>query len=86
MKVENENDMMLGILQEEERSFEDSENFSVKLICIYYISLYFNLSYTKRNQKFLLYIGKFVLKISNSQPLLKSVLNFHNNMNELMIK
>ncbi|RXG72130.1 hypothetical protein Avbf_02712 [Armadillidium vulgare] len=41
MKVENENDMMLGILQEEERSFEDSENFSVKLICIYYISLYF---------------------------------------------
>ncbi|RXG51068.1 hypothetical protein Avbf_15900 [Armadillidium vulgare] len=32
--------MMLGILQEEERSFEDSENFSVKLICIY-ISLYF---------------------------------------------
>ncbi|RXG53017.1 hypothetical protein Avbf_13827 [Armadillidium vulgare] len=41
MKVENENDMMLGILQEEERSFEDSEKFSVKLICIYYISLYF---------------------------------------------
>ncbi|RXG52941.1 hypothetical protein Avbf_19112 [Armadillidium vulgare] len=27
MKVENENDMMLGILQEEERSFEDSEKF-----------------------------------------------------------
>ncbi|RXG72231.1 hypothetical protein Avbf_04363 [Armadillidium vulgare] len=37
MKVENENDMILGILQEEERSFEDSENFSVKLICIYFI-------------------------------------------------
>ncbi|RXG52599.1 hypothetical protein Avbf_17961 [Armadillidium vulgare] len=26
---------MIGILQEEERSFEDSENFSVKLICIF---------------------------------------------------
>lgn len=92
--------MMLGILQEEERSFADGEKFSVKLeethisctsfskaLFVYIISHYiFNLSYTKRNQKFLLYIEKFVLKISNSQPLLKSVLNFHNNLNELMIK
>ncbi|RXG56029.1 hypothetical protein Avbf_17802 [Armadillidium vulgare] len=72
MKVENENDMMLGILQEEERSLKILKIFLSNLF-VYIISHYiFNLSYTKRNQKFLLYIGKFVLKISNSQTLLKS--------------
>ncbi|RXG51086.1 hypothetical protein Avbf_18356 [Armadillidium vulgare] len=47
------NDMMLGILQEEERSFEDSEKFSVKLICIYVlINIFLTLSYTKEQKLF----------------------------------
>ncbi|RXG67571.1 hypothetical protein Avbf_15799 [Armadillidium vulgare] len=37
---DSQNDMMLGILQEEERSFEDSENFSVKLHFIQFCKFY----------------------------------------------
>ncbi|RXG57433.1 hypothetical protein Avbf_05602, partial [Armadillidium vulgare] len=47
-----QNDMMLGIQQEEERTFADAENFCQTSLFVYIISHYiFNLSYKKRNHK-----------------------------------
>ncbi|RXG71182.1 hypothetical protein Avbf_12442 [Armadillidium vulgare] len=74
MKVENENDMMLGILQEENLVLQILKIFPVKRFCIYLSHYIFNrFIYIKGIRNFLLYIGNFLFleKFPPIQPLLK---------------